>query len=211
MAVTTVVGLFGALTVSNSAELRAFLLTICMLAPESTTNSLVSGFIVDAVGKIHSSVGEKNVAFSFPLKSPRVSAGTSLVSFNLSLRSVLELHSVWTALMRKFDLYFIHRWTFVFSNVCMTYRSSSVVELIPKLWCPSVHSLQTVAARRPAMHNPTVAHFSQQLLHFCHHPSSAFYLVVPQPSSAETSTLCRIYIPILTFKLTFGRMTIVTR
>ena len=144
-------------------------------------------------------------------KSPRVSAGASLLSFNLSLRSVLELHSVWTALMRNFDLYFIQRWTFVFSNVCMTYRSSCVVELIPKLWCPSVHSLQTVAARRPAMHNPTVAHFSQQLLHFCHHPSSAFYLVVPQPSSAETSTLCRIYIPILTFKLTFGRMTIVTR
>ena len=64
LAVTTVVGLSEILTVSNSAELRSFLLTICMLAPESTTNTLSSGFIVDAAGKIHSSEGEWNVALS---------------------------------------------------------------------------------------------------------------------------------------------------
>ena len=40
LAVTTVVGLFEILTVSESAELRSFLLTSCMLALESTTNSL---------------------------------------------------------------------------------------------------------------------------------------------------------------------------
>ena len=34
---------------------------MCMLAPESSTNSLSSRFIVDAAGKLHSSVGEKNV------------------------------------------------------------------------------------------------------------------------------------------------------
>ena len=50
LAVTTVVGLFETLTVSNSAELRSFLLTMCLLAPESTTNSLSSRFIVDAAG-----------------------------------------------------------------------------------------------------------------------------------------------------------------
>ena len=40
MAVTTVVGLSETLAVSNSAALRSFLLNMCMLAPESTTNSL---------------------------------------------------------------------------------------------------------------------------------------------------------------------------
>ena len=55
-------------------------------------------------------------------------------------------------------------------------------------------SLRIPAARRPAIHNPTVVHLSLKPLHFCHHTSSAFYLVVPQPSSAETSTLRRNYI-----------------
>ena len=61
-----------------------------MLAPESTTNSLSSGFVVDAAGKLHSSVGEKDVVFVhfFKLvgifgKSPRVCAGASLLSFSL--------------------------------------------------------------------------------------------------------------------------------
>ena len=83
-------------------------MTICMLAPESTTKSLSSGFIVAAAGKLHSSVGEKNVALSFSFelfdilgKSPRISAGASLLSFSLLLRSVLKFHSV----KRKFDLY----------------------------------------------------------------------------------------------------------
>ena len=65
LAVTTVVGLLETLTVSKSAELRSFLLTICMLAPESTTDALSSGFIVDVAGKIHSSVGEQNAVFLF--------------------------------------------------------------------------------------------------------------------------------------------------
>ena len=43
----------------NSAELRSFLLTMRTLAPESTTNSLSSGFTVDAAGKIHSSVAKR--------------------------------------------------------------------------------------------------------------------------------------------------------
>ena len=41
--------------------------------------------------------------------------------------------------------------------------------------------------------------------------SPLFYQVVPQPSSAETSTPRRTCNPILTFKLTFGRMPTVTR
>ena len=50
LAVITVVGLLDVLMVSNSAELRSFLLTICKLAPESITNSLSSSSFVDAAG-----------------------------------------------------------------------------------------------------------------------------------------------------------------
>ena len=55
--VTTVVGFFDILTVSNAALLRSFLLTMCMLAPESATNSLFSGLLVDAAASIHSQEG----------------------------------------------------------------------------------------------------------------------------------------------------------
>ena len=87
LAVTTVVGLFEILTVSNSAELRFFLLIICLLAPKSITNSFSSGFIVDAAGE--TLIGRRKecsfVRF-FELtdilgKFPRVSAGASLLSF----------------------------------------------------------------------------------------------------------------------------------
>ena len=88
------------------------------LAPVSTTKSLSSGFVVD--GKFHTSVGEKNVALPFSSsffdvfgKSLRVSAGASLLSFSLLLRSVLKFHRAGIALMRNFDLYFIQQWTFV--------------------------------------------------------------------------------------------------
>ena len=39
-------------------------------------------------------------------KFPRVSAGASLLSLGLFLRSVLKLYGVGTALMRTFDVYF---------------------------------------------------------------------------------------------------------
>ena len=44
--------------VANSAELRSFLLTICILVPESTRNSSLS----EALWRAHFSAGEKNVA-----------------------------------------------------------------------------------------------------------------------------------------------------
>ena len=113
LAGTTVVGLLDILMVSNPAELKSLLLTICKLAPESTTKSLSAGFMVDAAGIIHSSAGEKNVAFVLVIelvdilgKFPRVSAGASLLSFSLFQRSVLKFESVGTSLMRNFDLYF---------------------------------------------------------------------------------------------------------
>ena len=67
LAVITVVGLLDVLMLSNSAKLRSFLLTKCILAPESTTDSLSSGSFVDATGSTYFSAGEKNVALSFSL------------------------------------------------------------------------------------------------------------------------------------------------
>ena len=55
------------LAVTNSAELRSFLLTIWLLVLESTTNSLSSGSFVDAAGSHHASEDEYNVALSFSL------------------------------------------------------------------------------------------------------------------------------------------------
>ena len=128
---TTVDGLLETLTVSNSAEKRSFLLTMCTLALESTTNSLSSGFYCGC-GRQAPLIGRrKECSFVQVLelkdilgKSPRVSAGASLLSFSLFVRSAIKFHSVVTALMRKFDLYFIQRWTFVFSDVRLTQRSS---------------------------------------------------------------------------------------
>ena len=93
-----------------------------MLTPESATNSLCSGLVVDAASKIHSSESGRNVAFSF-FELEEI-LGKSLLSFSLHLRSVLKFQSVGTALLKKFDLYFIQRWTFAFSDVCLTQRSS---------------------------------------------------------------------------------------
>ena len=60
----------------------------------------------------------------FPDKFQRISAGASLLWYSLSWRSVLKFHSVGTSLMRNFDLYFTKRRTFLFSDVCLTQRSS---------------------------------------------------------------------------------------
>ena len=46
-------------------------------------------------------------------KIPSLALGTSLLSFSLFLRSVLEFHSVVTSLMSRFDLYFSKRWSFL--------------------------------------------------------------------------------------------------
>ena len=68
LVVKTVVGFLEAFTVSNAAELRSFLLNMGMDAPESTTNSLFSGFITDGAGRHQASAGEKKklaLSFSF--------------------------------------------------------------------------------------------------------------------------------------------------
>ena len=67
LAVTTVVGLLETFYGFQFSRVQVFLVNVCMLAPESATNSLSSGFIADGACKLHSLVGEKKVALSVSL------------------------------------------------------------------------------------------------------------------------------------------------
>ena len=115
--------------VSNSAELRSFLLTICILDPESTTNSLSSCSLAEALGRTHFSASEKNVALSFAFELvfifgqiPSLALGTSFVSFCLFVGPTLDFDSVRTSLMSRFDLYVSKRWSFLFPDTRVTLR-----------------------------------------------------------------------------------------
>ena len=58
-------------TIYNASGDNAILLVICMEAPESTINSLSSGFTVETDATLHSMLGEKNVA-SVSRQVPRI-------------------------------------------------------------------------------------------------------------------------------------------
>ena len=58
LAVTTVVGFLVFRRVSSAAKLKTFLLSICIAAPESTTDSRSSGFFEEGAGMALASVGE---------------------------------------------------------------------------------------------------------------------------------------------------------
>ena len=79
-----------------------------MLVLESITTSLSFGCIVDAAGKLHSSVVEKNVVVSVSElvenlgQPPRCFTGASLLSLSLLLRPILKFWCVRTSLMRIF-------------------------------------------------------------------------------------------------------------
>ena len=123
---TTVVGLWETITVSNSAEFRSFLLSMCIDAPESTTNSFSSGFITDGAGN-QTSVSEKKGRFVLYFQvfgkfwpfSTRLRGRIARV-LNLFLTPILKFWSVQTALVRIFELNHSERWTFAFSDVCVT-------------------------------------------------------------------------------------------
>ena len=127
LAVITVVGFFDILMVSNSAELRSLLLSICILAPESTTNSLFLRFHGGRSREYPffrwreecSFVVLFELAYVFG-KVPCLASGTSLLSFSLFLRSVLKFYSVRTSLMRYFDLHVSKRWSIILSDTCWT-------------------------------------------------------------------------------------------
>ena len=70
---------------------------MCIDAPESTTNSLSSGLILDSERRHHFSVGEKNAVFFFSInfqdflsQLPRCFASPMLLSFCLFLRPILK-------------------------------------------------------------------------------------------------------------------------
>ena len=88
LAVMTIVGLHDFVKVSISALLKSFLLIMCIDAPESTTNSLSSGFNVDA-GRHLFSGDEKNIALwcSFGLNA-------ILTGFRAASRAPCSCHSV---------------------------------------------------------------------------------------------------------------------
>ena len=88
LAVMTIVGQHDFVKVSISALLRSFLPTMCIDAPESTTNSLSSGFIVDA-GRHLFSGDEKNAALSCSFN-----LNTFLASFHAASRAPSSCHSV---------------------------------------------------------------------------------------------------------------------
>ena len=109
-------------TVSSSAEFRSSLLSMCIEAPASTTNSPSSGLVEDGAGGHQTSEGEKNVALSFSLSLwtllhvPRVSAGASLLFQSLFLSPVLKFWSFGATLMRTSVLNHTLRWTLSFPS-----------------------------------------------------------------------------------------------
>ena len=100
LAVTTVMGDPDLLSVSNSPELKSFLLNICTEAPESITNRLSSGFVQEGAVLSQAPARECTVSFdSFfwvskhPLPVPRRLCGrTAPAGSSCSLSSNLGAH-----------------------------------------------------------------------------------------------------------------------
>ena len=88
----TVVELRDFVNVSISASLKSFLLIMCIDAPESTTNSLSSGFNVDA-GRHLLSEGEKNVALFFSFNLKTLLASFPLLHGHLALATLSPLET----------------------------------------------------------------------------------------------------------------------
>ena len=107
-------------------------------------------------------------------KSPRVSAGASLLSFSDG----------------------------PLSSRMFAWRSAALVNrtrrICPKTFVP-FRGIAAVSGGSTSCDTQPL-YLRLLLLHFCHHPSSAFHLVVPQPTGAEMCTLCRICIPFRTFE-----------
>ena len=89
----TIVGLHDFVKVSISALLKSFLLIMCIDAPESTTNSLSSGFNVDAGRHLFSGM-RRMLLFGARF------AGTLLLPLCLLLRPILKFRSVEATLVR---------------------------------------------------------------------------------------------------------------
>ena len=131
-------------------------------------------------------------------KFPRVSAGASLLSYGLFLRSVLKFHGVKTALMITFDLIFSERRSFVVSDACLTQRSSC--ESYSSNWS---RNFWAVPRNRYRFSRLSVLRYTTQLSCTFHNNDCTFVTTLLRPfvglflnllSSAEMSALRRIYI-----------------
>ena len=168
---------------------------MCIDDPESTTNSLSSGLILDGKGKHHFSVSEKNAGLCF--------------SFNFRI-FFASLHAAaqCTLCLPETDPQIQERWDHAENLHDKFYWSTGFglvvwhcAVLLWKIWhiglvsswlSSSVKSKVFLAAPRPEMHNPNSLSLAIEQLHFCRHFSYNFCKVVPQPGCVRIRTYPRI-------------------
>ena len=152
-------------TVSSSAMFRSFLLSRCIEASESATNSLFFGFVDDSAGRHQASECEKNVALSVSLR-----LRTPLAISHASLRA--------------------HRSCFKVSsheNQCAeshlaTRRSCVVVHPLRLAHCASVHELWDLPFNRTGFRRLNVLEYGT-LLAWC-----SFHKICSQILSCNSDT-----------------------
>ena len=164
--------------VSNSAELRLFLLTICILGPESTTNYLSSDFFVDAVGVFISSWENRMQPCIF------LWACVFLARFHASFRGHRGCLSV-SSLDRSsnFIAWGLRWWmTFIFPNYGPFFSRipawRSVVFVNRALWTDSKTFLHLASQRLPTLRNECIwiLWYTTQLWYTFHHSLSFFVI-----------------------------------
>ena len=102
----------------------------------------------------------------------------------------------WLELVRATDLCFLGRLHDAASLLWI-----ALVELIPRLLCPSASSIKILAALCPEIHNPTVAHLSLQPLALLSPPFFGFCWGNLQPACVQTSTYHRIFNPMQIYRI----------
>ena len=135
-------------------------------------------------------------------KVPCLATGTSLLSFSLFLRSVLEFHSVETSTMRNFDLYFpsdpffsrILAWRTVdWVNRTFPIGSKTICTWLLRDSLPWETSASESCETQPNCGKKISLqplHYCRRFLFFCGNSSLSliFCLVVHQPDDAGTNT-----------------------
>ena len=180
LAVTTVVGFLETFTVSTSAELRSFLLNICLLAcllACSAVHHKISFLrLYCGCGRQNPLIGRrKECCFALFIelldmlgKFPTRLRGFIASVFQcppeicpqISRRRDCADENLWLVFYSAMDLCFLGCWLDAAQLLWIM-----LVELITKLLCPSEKPFQILAAQRPVTRNLTVVHFSQKLLH----------------------------------------------
>ena len=145
LAVITVVGPLDVLMVANSAQSRSFSLTMCILAQESTTNSL-SLTRLSWWGPWEKTFlckwEECSPVVLFELVYMSGKMGTSLLLSSLIVGPILEFWSVRTSLTRN-DFCFSQQWSFLFPDTRLGLSESNFSNCVqdflhrvsPKLFC----------------------------------------------------------------------------